>query len=724
MDLVNANAVAVMLPFPLDHPYDYVVPTARNLSIGEFVNVPFGPRKVTGVVWGRARGNLSPHKLRTVISVVSLPPLTNETIKFIEWVADYTLTPIGSVLKLLMSAPKAFTDPLARTGYIRSEILPDRMTDARKRVLDVCSSVKPMTMLELSRRAEVSDGVIRGLYKLGILTAIEMPIVYSPEKPNPDFNLVSLSNEQEKIASVFREKVASNEFSVSLLDGVTGAGKTEVYFDAIAESLRQGRQSLVLVPEIGLTAQWLERFNRRFGSYPTEWHSDLAASRRTRAWRAVVNGDASVIVGARSALFLPFKELGLLVIDEEHDSSYKQEEGVIYNARDMAVVRARIEKIPTILVSATPSLETITNAESGRYERAYIKDRHGGAQLPSINVVDLRLESPQRGKWIAETVVKEIKDALNSKTQALLFLNRRGYAPLTLCRSCGHRYECPNCKSWLVEHRYTHRLQCHHCGHTIAKPTSCIECGSNDSLAACGPGVERLAEEAHEHFKDSRIAIMSSDTLTSQSSAAELVKAMSDREIDILIGTQVVAKGHHFPNLTVVAVIDADIGLSGGDLRAAEHTYQLLHQVAGRAGRAQHKGRVFLQTHQPESQVIEALKSGERDEFYLHEASDRKMRGLPPFGRLVALVISGILEKEVESHAQNLVRAAPQMDEIEVLGPAPAPISILRGRFRYRLLVKAARDKNVQAYVRSWIGKVHHPNSVRLQIDVDPTSFL
>ena len=427
---------------------------------------------------------------------------------------------------------------------------------------------------------------------------------------------------------------------MTVLDGVTGSGKTETYFAALAAALAKGRQALVLLPEIALGAQWLERFRERFGALPAQWHSDISEAERRDTWRAVAAGRARVVVGARSALFLPFPELGLIVVDEEHDTSYKQEDGVIYQARDMAVLRASLAHIPIVLVSATPSLETVVNVARGRYQRVALPRRHASAELPTVRLVDMRRERIEAGRFLAPPLVAELAATFEAGEQALLFLNRRGYAPLTLCRACGHRFECPSCTAWLVEHRFTGRLLCHHCGHAEAVPACCPECLAAGALVPCGPGVERLLEEVTARFPAARAALMVSDLLSGPRAAAELAQAMTERRYDVLIGTQIVAKGHHFPMLTLVGVVDADLGLTGGDLRAAERTYQLLHQVGGRAGRAEHKGRVLIQTFMPDQPVMKALASGDRDRFLEAEAAARRAAGLPPFGRLAALIVS------------------------------------------------------------------------------------
>ena len=565
--------------------------------------------------------------------------------------------------------------------------------------------------------------MVGGLVDAGTLEPVLLAERTAPP-PDCDHPGPELSAAQRAAADDLAAAVRAGHYRTTLLDGVTGAGKTEVYFEAIAEALRQGRQALVLVPEIALTAQWLERFERRFGARPAEWHSDLGQATRRRTWRAVAQGKAPVVIGARSSLFLPFPDLGLIVVDEEHETSFKQEEGVVYNARDMAVVRGHLGGIPVVLASATPSLETVVNVDNARYTLLHLPVRHGGAELPAIEAVDMRIDAPPSGKWLSGRVVQELRRTLDAGEQVMLFLNRRGYAPLTLCRACGHRLECPHCAAWLVEHRRFGRLMCHHCGFTTGLPGSCPACAAEDHFAACGPGVERLAEEVAELAPEARVAVMASDTVSSPRAAAELVGQMAGREIDVLIGTQIVAKGHHFPYLTFVGVIDADLGLAGGDLRAAERTYQVLSQVAGRAGRAQHPGQVTLQTYMPEHPVMQALVGGDREAFIAQEKAARLEHGMPPFARLAAIVVSGEDERAVGGVAAALGRSSPRSAEASVLGPAPAPLSILRGRHRQRLLMRARRGADIQALLRHWLAQTKPPSGVRIQVDVDPISFL
>ena len=548
-----------------------------------------------------------------------------------------------------------------------------------------------------------------------------------PLVPLPDTNhhQPELLEEQIDIAGKLAETVEAAKFSVSLLDGVTGSGKTEVYFEAVAKALDKGKQALILLPEIALTANFLERFEGRFGTRPGEWHSDIAPKKREQLWRQVSTGEVRVVAGARSALFLPFENLGLIVVDEEHDLAYKQEDRVFYNARDMAVVRGSLSNSPVILSSATPSLESRVNADRGRYHYYRMAARYGEAVLPDIRIVDMRRSPPPRGGFISPVLRQAIGETVERGEQALLFLNRRGYAPLTLCRVCGHRFQCPNCTTWLVEHRFRKQLQCHHCGHNEKVPEACPSCGTFDHLVACGPGVERLAEEAVELFPKARTLILSSDLMGGVKRLRLELDAIAKGECDIVIGTQLVAKGHNFPLMTCVGVIDADLGLSNGDPRAAERTFQLLSQVTGRAGRSGGKSFGYLQTYQGEHPVIQAIASGDREAFYEREIAGRQASGLPPFGRLASVIVSAASRSEAEGHAKAMRRVAPKEPGISILGPAEAPIAILRERHRFRLLVHGDMGVNLQNWLRKWLSvSPGEKGSLRVQIDVDPQSFL
>ena len=724
--------VSVLLPLPLSSPYDYLVPHGVDVERGSFVQVPLGRRNVTGVVWGASQGTVGPERLREIGKLADLPPMPLETLEFIEWVSKYTLSKLGSVLRMAMSVPSALATPKAVTGYKlmsgingKCESVPRgfRLTNERKRIIQILEDGKPRRPSEIANAAGTSLSVVRGLANAKILKAITLTEKRMVAKPDPDLARAVL-NEAQAIASQSIVKILDQGYSVSLIDGVTGSGKTEVYFEAIAAALRLGRQVVVLLPEIALTANWLDRFEKNFGAPPVTWHSNLPLSERRRNWLSALEGTAKLVVGARSALMLPYKDLGLIVIDEEHDLSFKQEESVIYNARDMAIVRARIGDFPIVLSSATPSLETMDNVWRNRYRHLSLPTRFSGVKLPDISLIDMRNEKLARQSWLSTSLANLVNETLKAGEQIMLFLNRRGFAPLTLCRACGHRLECPQCTAWLVEHRLHGRLQCHHCGYATRLAKNCPTCQVEDQFAACGPGVERLAEEVCMRFPDARVEIMSSDSVRKAIDARLLVGRMEAGEIDILIGTQIMAKGFHFPMLTLVGVIDADLGLTGGDLRAAERTYQLLHQVAGRAGRATRPGHVLLQTYQPEHPVMVALLRGDRDHFMKMEAEARREHNMPPYGRLVGIIVSGTSLDAVEKTSNFLSKTAPQTEGFYVLGPAPAPIAVIRGRHRRRLLVRARKDLYIQDILRRWLFATKTEKGTRVSIDIDPYTFM
>ncbi|MBX3493960.1 MAG: primosomal protein N' [Parvibaculum sp.] len=720
----TASSVAVLVPLALPEPYDYAVPSGLTLHPGDYVVVPLGAQELIGVVWGAGKGGFDRKKLKAVIERFDAPPMPEALMRLIDWIAGYTLAPRGSVLRLAVRAPGALEPPRLRIAYRLTDRRPARMTPARLRVVETAGDGFVRTVRELAEEAGVSDGVVRGLVEAGTFAPVEMPAEAPFPLPDPDAQGMALSPDQAEVAAALVASVAEGGYSATLLDGVTGSGKTEVYFEAVAEALRRQKQVLILLPEIALTSQFLDRFEQRFGCRPAEWHSDLSSRERTRVWRGVAEARARVVVGARSALFLPFPELGLIIVDEEHEAAFKQEDGVPYHARDMAVVCASLGRFPIVLSSATPSLETAVNADQGRYRRLRLEARHGVAEMPQVEAIDMRRHPPERGRWLSPLLVTEITRTLEAGEQAMLFLNRRGYAPLTLCRTCGHRFECPQCSSWLVEHRFRRELACHHCGYTAPVPKTCPSCGAEDALVACGPGVERIAEEVAELFPQARTAVVSSDVLHGPAAHRAVFAAIEAREVDIIVGTQIVAKGHHFPWLTLVGVVDADLGLENGDLRAAERTFQLLQQVAGRAGRAERPGRVLLQTYIPQHGVMRALVSGDRDAFLAREAQARERVALPPFGRLVGVVVASADAELARRTAREMARRVPKTGEVSVLGPAPAPMALLRGRTRLRFLVKAGRNVNVQAFMQAWLGEMKLPNAVRVSVDIDPYSFM
>jgi primosomal protein N' (replication factor Y) len=707
-------------------PLDYRVPHGMAVGPGSIVLAPLGPRQMTAVVWESERLQaeaVGDNRLRPLLQAYELPPLAEPLRRLIEWTAEYYLAPLASVLRMALASASALEGGRTVTEYRLTGFVPERLTPQRAQAVERIGERQGLVR-ELAIAAGVSDGVIRGLVKAGAIEAVEVSVDDPFPIPNPEFDPPQLDLAQGAAAHRFVEAVRSAGFAPFLLDGVTGSGKTEAYFEAVAEALRSGRQTLVLLPEIALTEPFLKRFAARFGHEPVAWHSGLRQSQRRRAWRAIASGAAKVVVGARSSLFLPYPELGLIVVDEAHETSFKQEEGVQYHARDVAVMRAKLEDIPIILASATPAIESRQMAEIGVYEEVKLPERYGAAELPEIEALDLTADPPPRGRWLAPRLVRELDETLARGEQALLFLNRRGYAPLTLCRHCGHRFQCPNCTAWMVEHRLVHRLACHHCGHMMPPPLACPECGEEGSLVPVGPGVERIADEVAELLPDARTAIVTSDTIWSPAKAAEFVGRMEAGDIDIVVGTQLVTKGYHFPNLTLVGVVDADLGLQGGDLRAAERTFQQIAQVAGRAGRGEKPGRVLVQTHEPSAPVIEALVSGDAQSFYAAETQARREAAMPPFGRLAGIVVSSEDLAEATEAARLIGRAAPRVENMAVFGPAPAPLAMLRGRHRQRLLVHAARSLDMQGAIREWLGKLTWPRGVRVTVDVDPYSFL
>ncbi|WP_037500847.1 primosomal protein N' [Sphingomonas jaspsi] len=706
-------------------PLDYRVPDGMVVEPGSVVVAPLGPRQLLGVAWEAERlpsEEVGDNRLRPLAGLVDVPPVAAPLRRLAEWTADYYLSPLAAVLRMIMPSSSALEGGRTMIEYRATGLIPPRMTPQREQALQRLEG-RQGTVRELADHAGVSEAVMRGLVHAGALDRIEVDADLPFPLPDPEFAPPTLNDEQTAAAASLTGAIGKG-FDPILLDGVTGSGKTEVYFEAIAEALRQDRQVLVMLPEIALTEPFLSRFTARFGCEPVAWHSDLRSSQRRRAWRAIVSGEAKVVVGARSSLFLPYRDLGLIVVDEAHETSFKQEEGVQYHARDVAVMRGHFEEIPVILASATPAIETRHMVDIGRYREVKLTERHGVAEMPELRAIDMTQDPPPRGRWLAPSLVAELQANLDAGEQSLLFLNRRGFAPLTLCRTCGHRFQCPNCTAWMVEHRLMHRLACHHCGHVMPPPKQCPECGDEDSLVACGPGVERIADEVAALFPEARTAVVTSDTIWSPARAAEFVRAMEAQEIDIVVGTQLITKGYHFPNLTLVGVVDADLGLQGGDLRAAERSFQQIQQVAGRAGRGDKPGRVLVQTHDPSAPVIEALVSGDAPGFYAAETEARREAAMPPFGRLAAIIVSAEDKAEAEGVAKRIGNAAPKIDGMAVFGPAPAPLAMLRGRHRQRLLVHAERKLDVQDVIRDWLGKLEWSHKVRVAVDVDPYSFV
>jgi primosomal protein N' (replication factor Y) len=709
----------------LPEPFDYAIPDGLQIEVGSYVRAPLGKHERTGVVW-EIVDDQTERELKSVASVFPTPPMPAAMRQFIIFCARYNVAGAGQVLAMALRSRGGLAASPTQTVYDLTGHRTNRMTLAREKVLDTAKAIGPASAADLAREADVSSSVIKGLVEAGSLKADKVATDLAFPAPDPTLIGRDLTPEQSAAGKTLRQAVIDGGFKPFLLDGITGSGKTEVYFEAIAESLAKDptAQILVLLPEIALTQAVLERFEDRFGAGPAPWHSSLSDIERRRTWRETTHGRARIVTGARSALFLPFRNLKLIIVDEEHDTSFKQEEGVTYHARDMAVMRAKMEGAAVILASATPALETVVNAEAGRYERLKLSARPGAARLPDMYLVDMRSNTPEKGEWLSPVLKRGLVATKEAGEQSLLFLNRRGYAPLVICKSCCERLKSPGTESWLTEHRYSNRLVCHLTGWSMAKPDNCPLCGAKDSLMGVGPGVERIAEEVRILLPNAKVEIFSSDTAHGGAETMGIVERMASGEIDVLVGTQIVAKGHNFPNLTLVGVVDADSGLQGGDLRAGERTYQLLSQVAGRAGRAERPGKALIQTYQPDNPAMQALAAGDRDGFLQIERDVREELLLPPFGRMAALILSATdanMSKEIGLLAG---KSAPHGEGVTVYGPAPAPIGVLRGRYRTRFLITSPREVDLSAYMAAWLKVLKLPSAARVRADIDPYSFL
>ena len=721
--------LGVLLPLPFDVPFDYA--SEESLPLGTIVCVPWGKSQITGVVWSHTPSSDCPQeKIKKIIKTYNFPPLSKEIIELIKFVAQYNMAPLGMVLKMVISVKQVFNpEPTENYYLLTGKTLAEaklKNSDTRWHIIDLLKHGS-YTKKEICQGAGCGPSAIDTLLKAGVLKTETKTVNIEIPVKKAEFVPIKLTDEQKIAAEHIIAKI-NNGFSVTLIDGVTGSGKTEVYFEAANKILAQNRQVLILVPEISLTAQWLERFEQRFGIKPACWHSGLSEKERTNTWISVTKGNSQVVVGARSALFLPYKNLGLIVVDESHDHSFKQEDFVNYQCRDMAVVRAKLEKIPLILSTATPDLETIINIEKGKYDKVCLTKRFAGAVMPTIKIIDIKKDKPQKGpwgpSWLSPTLVAAIENNLSKGEQSMLFLNRRGYAPLMICRDCGHKIQCPHCTSWLAEHKSNGKLICHHCGYMMNRPKTCPDCHSEDGLVACGPGVERIAEEVSSRFPAARVKILSSDTTANLQDLSSAFTQIEEGKVDIIVGTQILAKGHHFPGLTLVGIVDADLSLMGSDLRASEQTYQLLSQVSGRAGRGQKNGEVYIQTLNPQNLVLQSLVNNNRQQFLELEKQARKMLRMPPYGKLAALIVSSESQSQASQIASALGQTAPNNQYITTLGPAPAPIFMLRNKYRFRLLLKTTRDINIQNILKIWLDKLNIPKQVRVEVDIDPYSFM
>jgi primosomal protein N' (replication factor Y) len=728
------HTVPVLLPVSLDKTLSYKVPEGVNVQPGQIVKVPLGGRQTLGVVWDGESDSegLDPKKLKTLTVLPDMPRVPLHLRQFVDWVADWSLSSPGMVLRMVLQREEWISPPEPMPVYSLKEegevegCKALRMTEARHKVLDVLRGQGALSRSKLLKQSGVSASVVEGLIKAGQVTCDLRPPKDKADVIRVDHHHVALTPDQARAVEHLQKQVRDQRFAVTLLDGVTGSGKTEVFFESVAEAVRLGLQVLILMPEIALTSQLLDRFEARFGVRPGEWHSGVTGRKRGTLWRQVAAGRAQVVIGARSALFLPFDRLGLIVVDEEHETAYKQEDRVFYNARDMAIVRGQCEDCPVILATATPSLESRYNADCGRYDHLSLPSRFNQAQLPEVQAIDLRTSPPDRGCWLAAPLVEALEETLQKGEQSLLYLNRRGYAPLTLCRACGYRFQCPDCTAWLVEHRLRGLLMCHHCGYQTPVPRACPSCGAEDKLAACGPGVERIAEEVATRFPEARLRVLSSDMQGGLARLRQDLRDIREGLVDIIIGTQLVAKGHHFPGLTLVGVVDGDIGLGPVDPRANERMFQLLGQVTGRAGRADRPGRALIQTHNPDHPVLQALLARDAQRFYVQELVQRQAGFLPPFARLASLIIAAPTQKAAFDYARAMMQALPGgRQSIDVLGPAEAPLAILRGQHRVRFLLRGPKGRSLNHFLKNWLARIRPAKGgIKLTIDMDPQSFL
>lgn len=730
-----SDIVKVLIPNVVNAGYDYRLTQVADL--GSFVRVSVMNRPYIGVIIGPGDSNLPGDKIKNVNDVFNFGKLAPSDIQWILKMSEWTMMSPGAVLRLIVNVPDAFLPPKQEQLYTFNPDKHARMTDARQAVADAFASNDndAMSASDIQNIAYVSSAIVRSMIKAQLLIPAQLRDVVEHKDFNytySDMGNVVLNSEQQYAADEIA-KYINNDFSVHLLDGITGSGKTQVYFDAAWRAYRSGKAVLLMMPEIALTAQFMSRFESRFGARPVVWHSNLTAARRRDIWRGVATGDIRLVVGTRSALFLPWQNLGLIVVDEEHDGSYKQEDMGNYHARDMAILRAAIARFPVILASATPSAETIKNVSVGKYKHLRLTSRFGGAQMPTIETIDLRNDRPadymidqdpdklQPGA-ISPTLIHTIDETLTAGQQVMLFINRRGFAPIVQCKKCGWVASCPDCSVGMTYHKKLGKLLCHMCGRTAILPDVCPDCGNAVSMR--GVGLEKVQEEINNKFPDAKTALVSSDTMMSRQALERLVGKMESGEIDIVIGTQILAKGHHFPNLTLVGVVDSDQGLFGTDFRAGEHTFQQLFQVAGRAGRGSTPGRVLLQTYQPDHPVLRAICASDRDTFMSNDMAARAAAKMPPYGQLIAIIVEANKESVLQQYCAQLAAAAPDLKGGKIMGPIAAGVYQIRNWYRMRFLVAGDERANLQPAVKLWLAKVKQPANVRVKVDVNPMNFM
>ncbi len=720
----EGDVILVYLPLNLPLIYSYIVPPTLILAKGDIVLVPLRNRQVYGIVFKETTEiSFTREKLKPVISKSSyFQPLKEEMLKFLELFAKYNMVNFGSVLKMVINiAGIDFTSLYEVISINNDKISQLKLTKARQQLLSVIENEGKIEKKDLLHKANVGKAVLDKLILDDFLNVENFAVVSDFQK-NITYRNDLLSEQQKEVVATIKNCFSSNSYVAALLEGLPGSGKTEVYFDILNSYIKLGKQVLILLPEIGLSTQIVDRFKLRFGVDPYVWHSDITKKNKQDAYLAASNGNLKVVIGARSALFLPFNNLGLIIVDEEHDSSYKQEDNVIYNARDMAVLRAKIYDAHILLCSATPSLESINNVNKSKYGYAKLQGRYNKMDMPNFQIIDMKKEKLKYGCSISDTLINKIHQTLEKKEQVLLFINRRGYASCFFCKSCNEKATCKNCSTSLVEHRSRGKLVCHFCGYNIKIHNTCNHCHEKDQMISIGVGIEKVYEEVKVIFPDKRIISISSDTITSHKKAREIVESINRQEYDILIGTQIISKGYNFPFLTLVGIIDADFTYDL-DLKSNEKAWQILYQVAGRSGRDKLKGEVILQTYNPNNKILQHLVRGNYADFVKEEFSLRAQLNFPPFGKLAAIIISCKNQQQLDSFANELYLNIPKEKDYDILGPVNAPIYFLRSKYRKRFLIKTSMDKNIQKILHQWLLNLHIPSYIKLQIDIDPISF-
>ena len=650
--------VPVLFPKIFDHPFTYKSEIPEKLSPGDFVKAPFGSKEITGVVWTDEQKTTKKFKIKKIIKKLNINKLNFSMLKFISWFSKYNLVPLGMSFKMCL---------------LNKDVI------------------------EKSFHNEFDKFKIK--------------------KNSRKFDL----NLEQKKSLTFIRSIGNN-FNVTVIDGVTGSGKTLVYFERIRDLVEKGYQALILLPEIALTNQFSRRYKEFFGVEPAIWHSGTTKKNKSIIWKGITENKIKIVIGARSALFLPFKNLGVIVVDEEHDASYKQDEGVSYNARDMAVIRASLENIPINLVTSIPSIETYNNIINKKYFVTKLEKRFKETPLPKVKIINLRSEIPEKERWISKTTITEVNNFLNKGDQILFFLNRRGFAPFVICKNCGNKFQCPNCAINLNFHKKLNKLLCHYCGYKSLLKRKCKD-NKDCELLFCGPGVERIFAELKKIYPDKKIEIFSSDTLKKKKQTSNLLKKVEKKKIDILVGTQLLSKGFHFPKLNCIVVVDSNFSSHGYDLRSAEKNIQLYHQLSGRAGREGKTSKIFFQTYTPEDEILLNISKNDPHAFLKTELKLRKEKKLPPFYRLISLIISGDNENLIMKSAITVKSKLPKINEVNILGPVLAPITKLRKKYRCRILVRYPKNLFIQKYLSQSLNKIKLRPGIKLEVDVDPTNF-